>query len=74
MKEVIFDYRKLSGRITEKGFTQKGFAEELDMAPSTLSLKLNNKFPFSQQEISKALDILEIARGDVGIYFFTLKV
>ncbi len=71
---MIFDYSKLNGKIIEKGFTQKGFAEALKMAPSTLSLKLNNKFTFSQDEISEALNILGIPKNDVGIYFFTLKV
>ena len=69
-----FDYSKLLGRIKECGYTQEGLAEEIGITKATMSLKLNNKAYFTQPEIEKIREILCIAREDIGLYFFTLKV
>ena len=71
---VKFDYSKLLGRIKEFGFTQERIALEVGMTVSTLSFKLNNKAFFTQKEIRKICDLLEIEISDIGLYFFTLKV
>lgn len=71
---VKFDYAKLIGRIKEYGFTQEQLAAETRMSKSTLNLKLNNKAFFSQKEIRKICDLLEIETAEIGLYFFTLKV
>jgi UV DNA damage repair endonuclease len=68
------DYRKLKGKITEVFTTQSAFAKALDVAPATLSLKLNNKSEWSTGEIAKACDLLNIPLVDAHLYFFTLKV
>lgn len=69
-----FDYSKLLGRIKECGYTQEELAEEIGITKATMSLKLNNKAFFTQPEIEKIRKILSIARDEVGLYFFTLKV
>jgi hypothetical protein len=69
-----YDYSKLMGRITEKFGTQGRFAVAMGMSERSMSLKLNGKVPFKQQEISKACSLLEIDDSDIYPYFFTLKV
>ena len=69
-----YDYSKLRGRIVEKLGTQAKFSEAMDFSERTCSLKLTGKVPFTQPEIIKACRVLDIADGDIGAYFFTLKV
>ena len=69
-----FDYSKLLGRIKEFGFTQEIIALKIGMSVSTMSFKLNNKAFFTQKEIIKICDLLEIETTEIGAYFFTLKV
>ena len=71
---VKFDYAKLIGRIKEYGFTQEQIAAKTGMSKSTFSFKLNNKAFFSQKEIRKICELLEIETAEIGLYFFTLKV
>ena len=70
----LFDYSKLLGRIKEKFGTNEKFANALGCAPETLSRKLNNKASFTQKEINKSVDLLDIRIEDIDIYFFTKKV
>ena len=70
----MFDYTKLSNRITEKFSCDVNFAIKMGFSERTLSLKLNNKSEFKQSEIIKACNILDISLSEVDIYFFTLKV
>lgn len=67
----MFNYSKLKGRIVEKNMTQNDVAEKMDIAKSTLNLKLNNKILFSQDDIISLSKILEIPKEDIGQYFFT---
>ena len=69
-----YDYSKLSGRIVEKFGSRKAFAGAMGMEPTTLSMKLNNKQCWSQPQISKAVELLEIPAEKIQIYFFTLTV
>ena len=69
-----YDYDKLIGKIVEKFYTRKRFAMAMGMSERTLSLKMNNKIDFTQDEISKACEILEIKHTDIPIYFFTQVV
>jgi len=71
---MAFDYSKLRGRIREKFTTQEKFANAMGIALSTLSFKLNNKVYWTQPEINRACELLDIADTDVTDYFFTLKV
>lgn len=68
--ELGYDYSKLKGRMAELGFTGKAIASAVGMAASTFSLKLNNRGEFSQGEICRIMEILQIDRADVSHYFF----
>lgn len=66
-----FVYSKLRGRIREICETDQRFAELMGVANATISAKLNNKSEFSQQEIFKAVEILDLDSSDISSYFFT---
>lgn len=67
---MIYDYSKLLGRIVEKVGTQAKFAELLGRSERTISLKLNNKITWTQEEMLKACKILSIDLADIQYYFF----
>lgn len=69
-----FNYQKLLGRITEKMGSQAEFARRMELSERTISLKLNGKVPFKQNEIVKASNLLEIDNSDIAAYFFTVYV
>ena len=68
------DYSKLLGRITEKIGTQAEFANAMGVSERSISLKLNNKVSWKDNEISKAVEILEVDPKDIPAYFFKYKV
>lgn len=74
MEKLFFDYSKLAGRIREKFGTQKAFAKKLGISEGSLSLKMTNYTYFSQAEIRKAMQLLELDPGMITDYFFTPKV
>lgn len=67
------DYSILLGRITEKCGTQATFAGAMGLSERTISLKLNNKVSWKDEEIVKAIDILELSLEDIPTYFFKFK-
>lgn len=67
-------YDKLRGRIKEICGTQDAFAEKLGIGRVSLSQRLNNQLEFSQDEIFRACDILNIDFSDLSAYFFTKNV
>ena len=67
-----FNYSKLLGRIREFGLTQKDVAAHIGVRATTLSLKLNNKARFTTSEIDAICKLLNIAKEDIGAYFFTV--
>ena len=67
-----YDYSKLKGRLVECGFTQAGLAKRINMSPATLNLKLNNKSVWTQDEIVKCMNALDLKTADP--YFFRLKL
>ena len=69
---MAYDYRKLLGRITEKYGTQAKFAEAMKLSERSVSLKLNGKVGWKQNEILRAAEVLEITRKEIPIYFFVL--
>lgn len=71
---MAYDYSKLNGRIIEKCGTQTKFADLMGLSTRTISLKLNNKINFKQDEIQKAIVILQLDSTDISEYFFNLKV
>lgn len=69
-----YDYSKLKGRIRESFPNQSEFAKQLELSEASLSYKLNNKKAFSQNQIQKAIEILNLTAQETKEYFFTLKV
>lgn len=74
MEKISFDYSKLAGRIKEKFWTQKAFADALGVTETTLSNKITGIYYFTQEEIEKSCKLLDIAPADVFGYFFTVRV
>lgn len=74
MDNVVFDYRKLRGRIVEKYGTQGNFARLNNMSNRSMSLKLNNGIGLSQKEIVLWCNQLDIPIDNIPAYFFTQKV
>lgn len=70
MEKIRFDYSKLKGRIIEKCGTQKAFAELLEITEGTLTSKLQGYTYFTQDEIIRAIQILDIEPSEVNLYFF----
>lgn len=71
---MAYNYSKLLGRIVEICGTQAMFAEKIGLSERSVSLKLNNKIPWKQTEISRACEILDIPVTEIQSYFFTLVV
>ena len=67
-----YRYDKLLGRIVEKCGTQAKFAKKMQLSERTVSLKLNGKRPWSQVDIAKACEVLDIELTEIQEYFFTL--
>lgn len=64
-------YAKLRGRIVEKYGTISRFGEVLGLSGVSMSKKLTGITGFSQADIIRWCELLEIDLSDVGAYFFT---
>nr|DAG49944.1 MAG TPA: Protein of unknown function (DUF739) [Bacteriophage sp.] len=69
-----YDYSKLRGRIRELYGSERNFADKIKMNRSTLSLKCGNKSEFTQSEIFRILNALNLTAADIENYFFTPMV
>ena len=69
-----FDYGLLRGKIREVFKTEGVFAEAMNISHTTLSVKLNNQTQFTQLEMQKACELLDIAIEFLPVYFFTPEV
>lgn len=69
-----YDYAKLSGRIVERYGTQADFAKAIGLSERSISLKLNGKLGWKQQEMAKSCELLDIRPEEIGSYFFNLIV
>lgn len=67
---MSYDYSKLKGKIKEKYETRDRFAKALGIGLSTLSLKLNNKAEWSQEEMRITLQLLGETPDSIDAYFF----
>ena len=71
---MSYNYGKLRGKIKEVCGNQDVFAQKLGIGRVSLSQRLNNQKEFTQDEMSKACDILFISRDEIPAYFFTIEV
>lgn len=67
----MYDYSKLQGKIVEKFKNNGNFAVKMGLSERTISLKINNKVDFKQNEITKACELLNIPNSKINDYFFT---
>lgn len=71
---MSYDYSSLSGKIVELYGTQYNFAIAMNLSERSLSLKINGKVPWKDDDIIKACDLLHIDIEDMHKYFFKPKV
>ena len=64
-------YAKLRGRIVEKFGTIGKFGEAVGLSGVSMSKKLTGSTGFSQADIIRWCELLDIDLADVGAYFFT---
>lgn len=67
---MLYNYNKLRGRIVEKYGTQDKFAEAVGMTRQGVSMKMRGKTSFSQVDIQKWCDLLDIKTDQIAEYFF----
>lgn len=67
---MSYEYKQLKGRITAKFGTRKAFADALGVSENTVSRKLNGHSAFSQEDIEKWAELLDIPVKEYGKYFF----
>lgn len=68
MKEAR--YAKLRGRIVEKFGSQTMFAEAFGVTLNCVNRKLSGANGFSQQDIKKCMELLDIRPEELYYYFF----
>lgn len=68
------DFSRLSGKIVEKYGTQYNFAIAIGLSERSLSLKLNNRVGWRDEEIERAVQLLGLDINDIPAYFFTKVV
>lgn len=64
-------YAKLRGRIVEKYGTISKFGDVVGLSTVSMSKKLTGLTGFSQADIIRWCELLDIDISDVGSYFFT---
>lgn len=69
-----WNYQKLRGKIKEICGTQEAFAKKIGLGRTSVSQRLNNQLEFTQEEIYKSCEVLEIPIAEVSTFFFTLEV
>ena len=68
------DTSKLRGRIVEKCGTLQTFADHMGINGATVTKKLAGRSAWDQQEIIRAIKVLELESADILDYFFNEKV
>ena len=66
----MLNTKKLKGRITECGLTQRDVAKALGIATATASQKINGIRPLYLEEAEKLMDLLQIDSKNFSSYFF----
>ena len=66
-----YKYDRLRGRIVEKYGSQEEFAKVIGISSNSMSKKMNGKTGFSQKDIVKWSELLNISKSEYSEYFFT---
>ncbi len=72
--KVMVNSRKISQRIKESNLTQGKIAEQMNMAQSTFSQKINNVRSMDLVEAERLQQILGIPDNEFTAYFFATEV
>lgn len=67
MKRPYKDLRRL---VEDRDMTEAELAARIDRAPVYLSRRFNGHVPFDSDDIKAISEVLNIARSDIGLYFF----
>ena len=65
-----YKYDRLRGRIVEKYGSQEEFAKVIGISSNSMSKKMNGKTGFSQKDIVKWSELLDINKSEYSEYFF----
>lgn len=70
---MMFDHRKLEGRIVERFGTRSAFADAAGVSKTWLSMRLTGKLYFDTDDIIRfcSPELLDIPATEVHVYFFT---
>jgi len=68
--EESLKYRKLRGRIIEKYGTLTAFYQKVGISKTLGSKKMTGKAGFSQEDIIKWSDLLDIGLKEIGPFFY----
>ena len=68
------EYRKVKGRIVEIYGSQALFAKKLGVSEQTITNKLRGKVQFTQEDIFRWCNALDLTKDEVGDYFFAHKL
>jgi len=71
---MILKYAKLRGRMIEMGVTQADIAKALGVSKQAVSKKFTGSCGFSQKDILKICDLLDIAIEEIGSFFYAQEV
>lgn len=69
-----FDYSLLCERMAEYRHSQSSLANAIPISRTSINHKLKGKNSFTQWEIKRICELLEISPNKVGLYFFNQNV
>lgn len=69
-----YDYSSLKKRMNDYRYSVRSLAESIGITRVSLSNKLNNHLPFTQDEIFKISKLLDIDYNQIAHYFFAIVV
>lgn len=72
--DIVFDFRRLRGKIREVYGTERAFAKALKIGRVSLSHRINNKLEFTAKEIYSSCTLLSIPLSEIPSYFFVEQV
>lgn len=67
----MYDYAALEARIKDKFHSKERFADRLGIGRTSLYHKLTGQSQFKQDEMIKAIKLLEVDEKELSVYFFT---
>ena len=72
--EISFDYILLRQRMKSHRYSIEALASKVGMDRSSLSLRLNNRREFTQEDMLRISKVLDIQLDDLVDYFFKNNV